>query len=91
MHEHVKINIHDSSLGMEDLKTSDSSGIRAWLHRNQCSEKKMQLLVQGKRTGPLRKSNKKSPAFSGLDCMLGKASVEESPLVNHENLLILGT
>lgn len=43
---------------MEDLKTSDFSGVRAWLHKNQCSEKKMQLFVQRKPTEPLQKSNK---------------------------------
>lgn len=53
--------------------------------------KEMQLLVQGKPAEPLQKSNKTSAASSGLDCIFGKGSVEESPLANHANLLILAT
>lgn len=51
----------------------------------------MQLFVQGKPPESLQKSNKKSAAFGGVDCMFGKGSVEESPLVYHANLLILAT
>lgn len=53
--------------------------------------KEMQLLVQGKPAEPLQKSNKTSAASSGLDCIFEKGSVEESPLANHANLLILAT